>query len=546
MTTTSNTQSARKQHEDLVAYLNARRKSILVQTFEESRFLEDLELISSEKGARIYFFTMARGLFMISEPGSDERYEDTEVRDIEGAIQYLNEEVNGQAYLVIFDPQDLWNDPRVKRDIRDHIEHFSSPQKYRPLIFVSPHADVPLEIEKLTAVTEFQLPSREDLQTQLDAMIDFMKQNNLETPNPEDYESVLNAINGLTFAEADNIMKKSVTKHKRLDITEITLEKAAAIKKSGLLQLITNTIPLDTIGGIDNVRKWLRRAELTMRPEAKKYLTAPAKGIVLNGFPGTGKSALARGVAHEWNLPLLRLSMSSIMDSFVGSSERNIRRALSIAEDVSPCILWIDEMEKAFAGMNAASNDSGTSQRVMQELLTWLSDREASVFVIATSNSLKNVSDELTRAGRFDDMFFVSTPYEDERYDILNIHLKKAKLTLSDGETRIASKLLDGFTGAEIEQVVKEGAREAYLEMVESGSDEMVLKLSHLESISNEMTPLSNKNPSLLAELRSWAKQSARCVSSQEHAHLFPSSQKKVAAPAQDPSDLFGGGLFDA
>lgn len=226
-----------------------------------------------------------------------------------------------------------------------------------------------------------------------------------------------------------------------------------------------------------------------------------------------------------WNLPLLKMNMSDIMDSRVGQSEKNIDRALKLAEAVSPCVLWIDELEKGLAGLASSDkSDSGTLSRVVQSLLTWLSEKEAPVFVIATANDITKLPPELTRAGRFDEIFFVSLPHEKEREQILQIHMKKRgydegwlNTFFGEEDLKKLSDSMKDFSGAEIEQVVAEAGRRAYAAFRKEERNNHFITMADLEEQIQKIVPLSKRNPTLLNDLRAWAKASAKCASSEEH-----------------------------
>ena len=518
---------------EISTLMNSRRRAILAHTFEEERFQEDLKTIVEAKGQEAYAWTITAGLIDVVTGERKERIHDP--------VKFLDyvDTYDKSAVFIIKDFHDIWTNFTAKRRLRDILE--KTDNIYKPLILVSPQLGIPMELEKLITVVSYELPTREQVEEQLVGMEHFLQAKDLPTPEGRDRVAVINALVGMTQSEIINVLKKSVAKHKHIAIEEIVAEKEQVIKKTGLLEYITKLGNMDNVGGLDILKDWFDDAYFAFDHEAREYNIDPVRGAVVAGFPGTGKSLVSKSVAHRWNLPLLKMNMSDIMDSKVGQSEKNIDRSLKLAESVSPCVLWIDEFEKALAGMSSSDkSDGGTTSRVIQSLLTWLSDKEAPVFVIATANDITKLPAELTRAGRFDDIFFVSLPAQGEREEIYKIHLgKRGYKVVSFGEVvepncfteaqiqELASISTD-FTGAEIEQVVAEAGRRAYADFKKKNREQHYILQDDIKTQIDNIVPLSKRNPSLLSDLRDWAKHSAKCASSDEHNLIHGDSSNKA------------------
>jgi SpoVK/Ycf46/Vps4 family AAA+-type ATPase len=506
--------------DEISTLMNSRRKAILVHTFEEERFQEDLKVIVEAKGQEVYAWTITSGLIdIITGEQVQKIYDPVKIMD------YIDK-YEKQAVFVIKDFHDIWTNFQAKRRVRDILE--KAENIYKPLVMVSPQINIPMELEKLITVVTYDLPTREQVEEQLLGMEQFLQSKDLPVPQGRERVAVINALVGMTKAEIINVLKKSVAKYKKIALEEIVAEKEQVIKKTGILEYVTKLGNMEHVGGMDIIKDWFADAHYAFDHEAREYGIDPVRGVVAAGFPGTGKSLVAKSVAHMWNLPLLKMNMSDIMDSKVGQSEKNIDRALKLAESVSPCVVWIDEFEKALAGMSSSDkSDGGTTSRVIQSLLTWLSDKQAPVFVIATANDITKLPAELTRAGRFDDIFFVSLPHLNERKDIFQIHLSKRGYKLCDTSsdnncftdaeiTELAEKATD-FTGAEIEQVVSEAGRRAYAAFKKEEREHHYIQQQDILTQIERIVPLSKRNPELLTDLRNWAKHSAKCASSEEH-----------------------------
>jgi SpoVK/Ycf46/Vps4 family AAA+-type ATPase len=252
----------------------------------------------------------------------------------------------------------------------------------------------------------------------------------------------------------------------RLSETEVPLiysEKKQIIRKSGLLEYVDGVETIDGVGGMRRLKAWLAKRRLAFSREARDFGLPPPKGVLFLGVQGCGKSLCAKAVSSLWQLPLLRLDMGRVFSSYVGTSEENVRRAIRVAESVSPAILWIDEIDKGFSGaQSSAFSDSGTTARVFGTILTWLQEKASPVFVIATANNVEVLPPELLRKGRFDEIFFVDLPSEPERREIFSIHLGKRKRSAKEFDLDQLARASQGFSGSEIEQCVISAMYDAF------------------------------------------------------------------------------------
>lgn len=518
--------------DEIEILLNSRRRAILVETFEEERFEEDLKSIIERKGYEAVSWSITSG-------GVDV-LTDEETFKIYDPVRLMKtiQEHDRQCIFILKDFHDLWNNYQAKRALRDVLE--MKDMIYKPIILVSPTIQIPTELEKLITTVRYELPSQEQVIEQLEGMERFLESKGYPIPKGREREAIIHALIGMTKTEINNVLKKSAVEYHKISLEEIMNEKQQVIRKTGLLEYITKLGNMDNVGGMDIFKEWAEDAYYAFDPEARKFNVDAVRGAILTGFPGTGKSLLAKSIAHQWNLPLLKMNMSSIMDSKVGQSEKNIDRALKLAEDVSPCVLWVDEFEKALGGMGDDKSDGGTMRRVGQSILTWLSDKEAPVFVIATANDITKLPPELTRAGRFDEIFFVSVPSQEEREEILSIHLKKrgyrilaspdeeeADVFNATTDIKDIAKEMDGFSGAEIEQVVAEAGRKAYAEFRKNKRETHYITKEDLLSQVEKTIPMSKRNPEILTNLREWAKHSAKCASTYEHQILHGGEEEK-------------------
>jgi len=371
---------------------------------------------------------------------------------------------------------------------------------------------LPPELEKEVQVLEMPLPGIEEIEKLIDqAAQKFALDDRDVDKSPELLASAL----GLSTSEAQLAFAKVACEHHRLtdqEIPYIVGEKEQVIRKSGHLEYFHPKSTLDQVGGLDNLKNWLKRRQQSFTEDAKDFGLDTPRGILLLGLPGTGKSLAAKAVANAWRLPLLRLDMGKIYGGIVGQSEENMRAALQTAEALAPSILWVDEIEKGLSGMQSSgSTDGGTTSRVLGTFLTWMQEKEKPVFVVATANQIASLPPELLRKGRVDEIFFVDLPVQKDRKEILSIHLKKKKRLddFNDSQMEDLATLSAGFTGAELEEAVKEGMFIAFDEARQ-------LDVKHIKQAIESTSPLSKTMHEMIRDTRKWAKGRAVSASSSD------------------------------
>ena len=368
-----------------------------------------------------------------------------------------------EKFLVLKDIQDFIEEPAIKSLLQLIAQRKLYDRDYNTtVIIVSSVLKVPQELEKYVSYLEIPFPEDDEINQLIDEHVEVNCYDNFKD---EDRKKLMPSLKGMTSFEIDRMLDMAMSSNGSLsaeDTEMILQQKKAMVKKSGLLELIDTPEKMDGIGGMKALKEYLKNKSKVISdlPKAMEFGVSIPKGVFIVGMPGCGKSLCAKASAALFNSPLLKLDMGSMMGKYVGESEGNLRKAIKIAEAAAPCVLWIDEIEKAFSGVGG-NNDIMT--RMFGYFLSWMQEKQTSVYVIATANNADNLPPELKRKGRFDEIFCVNLPDKEERKDIFKIHLKKKKKSLDDASLNSICQITDGFNGADIESVVNEAVEECFL-----------------------------------------------------------------------------------
>ncbi|HBF35366.1 TPA: ATPase [Candidatus Sumerlaeota bacterium] len=488
---------------EIETLIRARYPLLQVISWEESRVLREIGDIGKRLNKRVFVWTINDGILPYSGDALKVRPEGVKgTKDPLMAVRQVLQE-NDSAIYVFKDLHRYIRESPITRALRDLAEHLRS--TYVTVVMLSPVSDIPAELEKDVSIVDYPLPPREHIRAQLRSIADDVRANpNLTVDLGDGAEDALvNAAVGLTLNEAENVFAKTLVSTGRLTRAEVPVifsEKKQIIRKTGLLEYIEAEENVQEIGGLDHLKKWLIQRKEGFGSEARRYGLPSPKGLLILGVQGCGKSLCAKAAPRMWEVPLLRLDMGQLFGSLVGSSEQNVRRAIQLAESVQPAVLWIDEIDKGFSGLDSSSfSDAGTTSRVFGSILTWLQEKTSSVFVIATANNVQALPPELLRKGRFDEIFFVDLPTQAERENIFRIHISKRRRDPLKFDIKGLAAAADGFSGAEIEQAVISA-------MFDSFTEKKEVDAAHILHGIKETYPLSKLMAEDIQKRREWAK----------------------------------------
>jgi len=523
--------SSSKQLAELNILTRAKYPLLYIISWEERRIEDMLRQVAAERRKQLYVWTLTNGIVPIDSPPNASA--DPATRNPLAALDYIAQSQEA-AIFVLKDFHALWDRNRpeqavIVRRVRDVISQLKESRK--TLVLLSPVLQFPPELEKDITVLDYSLPTVEELAQSLERVVRSAREISgmkLSLSNGQ-REQILNAARGLTCTEAENVFAKSLVMTHRLDVDVIISEKEQLIRRSRALEYFQSVEDFSNVGGMNLLKEWLRKRSRAFSEKARQFGLPEPKGLLLLGVQGAGKSLLAKAVASQWHLPLLRLDLGRIFSELVGSSENNIRSALRMAESVSPCVLWIDEIEKGLGGAASShQSDAGTTARIFASILTWMQEKTSPVFVIATANDISVLPPEMLRKGRFDEIFFVDLPHAQERREIFAIHLARRgrdPLTFDLNQLALAT---EGFSGAEIEQVVISGLYDAFEQNRDLTTQDL---LNNIQAT----IPLSQTMEQEIARLRRWGKTHARPASA-PNGHRLPGNGRLAVRQREQPA----------
>ncbi|MCD6050099.1 MAG: ftsH 2 [Verrucomicrobia bacterium] len=471
--------------EELDTLVRARYPLVYLVTSEEVRAQDLIAQVAKQRGKKLLEWSCTTGLVATTNGYGSSKPRNVATRDPLAALDAIAEHVDPTLFILKdFHPFLSRGQFTIIRRLREVAQSLKN--SHKTIFLLSPVQDVPVELEKELTVINVAMPDQGELGNLLDGIIGQIQEGGRCTIELDllSRDRLLQAALGLTLGEAENVFARILVRSRRLDgegVNDVLMEKQQIIRKSGLLEYFSPAERFDHVGGLEVLKDWLEKRALALTPEARAFGLPQPRGVLMLGVQGCGKSLCAKAVASHWQLPLLRFDIGRMFGSLVGSSEENIRKAIAVAESVAPAILWVDEIDKAFAGLaGSASTDGGTGSRVLGTFLTWLSEKKAPVFVA-------------------------------ERLEIFAIHLRKRNRPLESFNLNRLASLSPQFSGAEIEEAINSALYDAFYAQRELGH-------ADVEQAIRQTVPLATTMAEQIDALRAWANGRARHASDRQQA----------------------------
>ncbi|GAX35817.1 AAA family ATPase [Nodularia sp. NIES-3585] len=478
--------------EEFKLLLRARYPLIYIPTYEEERVETAIREEAANQGNRpVYTWDFVDGYQgNPNDTGFGKR-------NPLQALEFVEKlPASAPAVLILRDYHRFLDDIAIARKLRNLARLLKSQPKN--LVLLSPRIAIPDDLTEVLTVVEFPLPAAPEIKTEVERLLQSTGQNSLSGKILDD---LVRSCQGLSMERIRRVLARAIASHGELQPEDVDLvleEKRQTIRQTQILDFYPATERISDIGGLDNLKDWLLRRGGSFTDKARQYGLPHPRGLMLLGIQGTGKSLTAKAIAHHWHLPLLRLDVGRLFGGLVGESESRTRQMIQVAEALAPCVLWIDEIDKGFSGLGA-KGDAGTASRVFGTFITWLAEKTSPVFVVSTANDIQALPPEMLRKGRFDEIFFVGLPTQDERKAIFNVHLSRLRphnLKSYDID-RLAYETPD-FSGAEIEQTLIEAMHIGFSQNRDFTNEDI------LEAAS-QIIPLARTAVEQIQQLQEWA-----------------------------------------
>ena len=491
---------------ELALFLKARYPIIYINTIEEDRVEYVIRKnIKTNLNRSIYSWDFVDGY--TNNPNNEGFAKRNPLQALE-LIERLNAET--PALFLLKDFNRFLSDLSISRKLRN----VSRILKLQPktIIIIGSDLTIPKELQDLITVLEFQLPLEDEISQELTRLVNSLK----IKIDSELFENLTRACQGLSLERIRRVLSKIIATYKIIDNNSIAVllsEKKQIISQTEILEYSSVNETITNLGGLDNLKDWLKKRKTAFSIQASNYGLPTPRGLLLIGIQGTGKSLTAKAIANDWQLPLLKLDVGKLFGGIVGESESRLRQMINVAETISPCILWIDEIDKAFTNTDS-KGDSGTSNRVLATFISWLSEKTRPVFVIATANNIDLLPLEVIRKGRFDEIFFLDLPKQEEREEIFRIHIQEFRPNTFESfdYSRLAQDS-ESFSGAEIRQSIIEGMYQAFYEKREFTTDDICSALK-------ELIPLAHLETDQMLKLKNWASSGRIRLASSKHIYI--------------------------